>query len=394
MDIVAATLFGSVVTSRQEADSHTETRRAALSPANCAGRCLDNSALITPSHPASCCRENPPTFLLRFFTSGPLPSGQTGSIHIPPPPSHRSRSPPLISFSPPFPQGCPPQAAVGNANVVTMGLLSQIRNRFGEKTTDPSPSPDRQDEKKSATAPSPEAVGDGYHSDEAVGETVQDDLHRGMKPRQLNMMAIAGAIGTGLILGTINALKFGPAPLLIGYIIMGFTVYVVMVALGEMGAWLPHKKSFSGYATRFVDPAFGFATGWNYFFKYVIVLPNNLTATGILIQYWLPNINVSVWVTVFGIAIILLNVSRVPLTPRPPQPLTAAAHPRAILWRGRVLDVPRQGLGHSHAHLHVPRHLAGRRSERVPLRLQVLDRSRCFRPVQCHAVGRQDGQAH
>ena len=98
---------------------------------------------------------------------------------------------------------------------------------------------------------------------------------------------------------------------------MGFTVYVVMVALGEMGAWLPHKKSFSGYATRFVDPAFGFATGWNYFFKYVIVLPNNLTATGILLQRWLPNINVSVWITVFGVAIICLNVGSLSLTISP-----------------------------------------------------------------------------
>lgn len=139
-----------------------------------------------------------------------------------------------------------------------------------------------------------------------------DDLHRGMKPRQLNMMAIAGAIGTGLIIGSGNALKNGgPASLLIGYSIMGFCVYVVMVALGEMGAWLPHKKSFSGYATRFVDPALGFATGWNYFFKYVIVLPNNLTVTGVIIQYWLPNINVSVWIVVFGIAIIALNLIHV-----------------------------------------------------------------------------------
>lgn len=141
------------------------------------------------------------------------------------------------------------------------------------------------------------------------------------------MMAIAGAIGTGeeenghcakqaaatdthtgLIIGTGTTLKFGPASLLIGYALMGFVVYVVMVALGEMGAWLPHKKSFSGYASRFVDPAMGFATGWNYFFKYVIVLPNNLTATGIILQYWLPNINVSVWIVVFGVVIILLNV--------------------------------------------------------------------------------------
>lgn len=72
-------------------------------------------------------------------------------------------------------------------------------------------------------------------------------------------MAIAGAIGTGLIIGSGNGLKNGgPGSLLIGYILMGFIVYVVMVALGEMGAWLPHKKSFSGYASRFVDPAFGY----------------------------------------------------------------------------------------------------------------------------------------
>lgn len=74
-------------------------------------------------------------------------------------------------------------------------------------------------------------------------------------------MAIAGAIGTGLIIGSGSALKNGgPGALLIGYILMGFIVYIVMVALGEMGAWLPHKKSFSGYASRFVDPALGYVT--------------------------------------------------------------------------------------------------------------------------------------
>ncbi|KAL2022648.1 hypothetical protein VTK56DRAFT_4992 [Thermocarpiscus australiensis] len=150
-----------------------------------------------------------------------------------------------------------------------------------------------------------------YSGGEGIIDEAKDDLHRGMKPRQLNMMAIAGAIGTGLVIGTGTSLKFGPGSLLIGYVLMGFTVYVVMVALGEMGAWLPHKKSFSGYATRFVDPAMGFATGWNYFFKYVIVLPNNLTATGIILQYWLPNINVSVWIVVFGVVIVILNLIHV-----------------------------------------------------------------------------------
>ena len=128
---------------------------------------------------------------------------------------------------------------------------------------------------------------------------------------QRDRFAAADAF-TGLIIGTGTTLKFGPGSLLIGYALMGFVVYVVMVALGEMGAFLPHKKSFSGYASRFVDPAMGFATGWNYFFKYVIVLPNNLTATGIILSYWVPNLNVSVWIVVFGVVIIALNVHQPP----------------------------------------------------------------------------------
>ncbi|EGS20339.1 amino acid permease-like protein [Thermochaetoides thermophila DSM 1495] len=159
------------------------------------------------------------------------------------------------------------------------------------------------DEKGFDSPPVQDAAAPGYAIEEGIVDEAQDDLH--------HMMAIAGAIGTGLIIGTGTALKFGPGSLLIGYVLMGFVVYVVMVALGEMGAWLPHKKSFSGYATRFVDPAMGFATGWNYFFKYVIVLPNNLTATGIILQYWLPNINVSVWIVVFGVVIIVLNLIHV-----------------------------------------------------------------------------------
>jgi amino acid transporter len=143
----------------------------------------------------------------------------------------------------------------------------------------------------------------------AIAGAIGTGKHR-QSPRAHPMMRLttANALRAGLVIGTGTSLKFGPASLLIGYVFMGFVVYVVMVALGEMGAWLPMKKSFSGYASRFVDPAMGFATGWNYFFKYVIVLPNNLTATGILLQKWRPDLNVSVWIVVFGVCIILLNV--------------------------------------------------------------------------------------
>lgn len=52
-----------------------------------------------------------------------------------------------------------------------------------------------------------------------------------------------------------------------------------------------------------------FATGWNYLFKYIVVLPNNLTAAGIIIQYWRPDLNVGIFVASFTVAVVLANVS-------------------------------------------------------------------------------------
>ncbi|OAL45863.1 dicarboxylic amino acid permease [Pyrenochaeta sp. DS3sAY3a] len=139
-----------------------------------------------------------------------------------------------------------------------------------------------------------------------------EQLKRDFKGRQVNMLAIAGAIGTGLIIGSGQGLaRGGPGSLFIAYCITGSIIYFVMTAMGEMSSFLPMDQGFSGYADRFVDPALGFATGWNYFFKYAIVLANNLTAAGLIIQYWRPDLNVAIWVTVFAIVIIAINVLHV-----------------------------------------------------------------------------------
>ncbi|TVY60661.1 Dicarboxylic amino acid permease [Lachnellula suecica] len=135
-------------------------------------------------------------------------------------------------------------------------------------------------------------------------------LHRGLKARQITMIAIGGAIGTGLIIGTGKSLaQAGPAPLFIGYTLVGFLCFLVMAALGEMAAWLPLPSGFTGYATRFVDPALGFALGWNYWFKYIIVTPNNLTAASLVIQYWCPRdkVNPGAFIAIFLVAIVLIN---------------------------------------------------------------------------------------
>jgi amino acid transporter len=68
-----------------------------------------------------------------------------------------------------------------------------------------------------------------------------------------------------------------------------------MISLGEMCAYLPHKKGFAGYATRYVDPAFGFALGWNYVLKYFIQTTNNVNAAGAVVQYWTLSVPIEAW---------------------------------------------------------------------------------------------------
>ncbi|RPB09543.1 dicarboxylic amino acid permease [Morchella conica CCBAS932] len=136
------------------------------------------------------------------------------------------------------------------------------------------------------------------------------ELHRGLKARHITMIAIGGAIGTGLIIGTGSALaRAGPASILISYTIVGFLVYLVMCALGEMAAWLPMSSGFTGYAARFCDPALGFALGYTYWFKYIIVTPNQLTAAALVLQYWVDRdrVNPGVWIAIFLVTIICIN---------------------------------------------------------------------------------------
>lgn len=95
------------------------------------------------------------------------------------------------------------------------------------------------------------------------GQVIDDEngLRREFKPHQVFMFSIACAIGTGLIIGSGTALaRGGPGSVLIAYLLIGATVFFVMTALGEMAAFLPMNKGFGGYATRFVHPAFGYAS--------------------------------------------------------------------------------------------------------------------------------------
>ncbi|KAH6604578.1 hypothetical protein Trco_006285 [Trichoderma cornu-damae] len=140
--------------------------------------------------------------------------------------------------------------------------------------------------------------------------SAETSLHRGLKARHISMIAIGGALGTGLIIGTGKALaQAGPASLLISYSFVGILVYGVMAALGEMASWLPLSAGFTGYATRYCHPSLGFALGWTYWFKYIIITPNQLTAAALVIQYWCPRdkVNPGVFIAIFLVTIVVVN---------------------------------------------------------------------------------------
>lgn len=85
-------------------------------------------------------------------------------------------------------------------------------------------------------------------------------------------------------------------------------MFNVVYALGELAIMYPVSGGFYVYSTRFIDPSWGFAMGWNYVFQWLIVLPLELTVASLTIQYWNSEINVAVWISIFLVAIIIINI--------------------------------------------------------------------------------------
>lgn len=116
------------------------------------------------------------------------------------------------------------------------------------------------------------------------------DLERGLKDRHIQLIAIGGAIGVGLFLGSAKAIsKAGPA-LLLTYAFAGLAVFFIMRALGELLIHRPVAGSFAIYAEEYVSPWAGFVTGWTYWFTWVVTGMAELTAVGVYFHYWFPDI--------------------------------------------------------------------------------------------------------
>lgn len=137
----------------------------------------------------------------------------------------------------------------------------------------------------------------------------QKQLRRGLKRRHITMISLGGTIGTGLFLASgASVAQAGPGGALLAYVLIGMMVFFLMTSLGEMAAYMPSSGSFSTYASNFVDPAFGFAMGWNYWYNWAITIAAEISAVNLIMKYWFPDSSSAFWTVLFIAVVLTFNI--------------------------------------------------------------------------------------
>ncbi|OJJ66211.1 hypothetical protein ASPBRDRAFT_59886 [Aspergillus brasiliensis CBS 101740] len=150
-----------------------------------------------------------------------------------------------------------------------------------------------------ALEPGPALPKVGDRTPRIVHDEEAQNLRKGLQERHTQMIAIAGAIGTGLFLGLGSSIQTGgPLGALLGYSLIGLVVCAVQIALGEVSALMPVTGSFVRHVELLVDPALGFAIGWNVVYGCFMSVPSEISAAVVLIQYWNDTLNPAIWVTI------------------------------------------------------------------------------------------------
>ncbi|KAF4987391.1 hypothetical protein FDECE_15451 [Fusarium decemcellulare] len=140
-------------------------------------------------------------------------------------------------------------------------------------------------------------------------ELDQHQTHRGLKSRHSQMIALGGTIGTGLFVGSGQALRMGgPAFFLAAYCIISTLVFGIITASTEFSSYLPVPGSTVAYfGNRFFSRSMGFALGWMYWYICAITVPAEITAASLVIDYWNPPVHVGVWIAIILVVIVALN---------------------------------------------------------------------------------------
>ncbi|MBS0379854.1 MAG: amino acid permease [Proteobacteria bacterium] len=116
------------------------------------------------------------------------------------------------------------------------------------------------------------------------------DLARNLHNRHIQLIAIGGTIGVGLFLGSAKAIHNAGPGLLLAYAVGGIAIFFIMRALGELLTYRPVAGSFAAYAQEFCGPFAGFVTAWSYWFMWVVLAMTEVTAIGIYVRDWFPNV--------------------------------------------------------------------------------------------------------
>ncbi|KAF8299303.1 hypothetical protein DL93DRAFT_2091199 [Clavulina sp. PMI_390] len=137
-------------------------------------------------------------------------------------------------------------------------------------------------------------------------------VHRGLRSRHLQMISLAGMIGTGLFLSSGAALAdSGPVGALIGYTFMAFITGAVAVSSGEMAAFMPVAGGFVRHTAVFVDRSLAVTVGWNFWYDIALTQAVEIVAASGLAAYWAPNVNAAVWISLFWALIVIVNLTPV-----------------------------------------------------------------------------------
>ena len=142
-----------------------------------------------------------------------------------------------------------------------------------------------------------------------LSKSPENQFKRTMQTRHLIMLSLGGVIGTGLFFNTGYIIATaGAVGAIIAYLIGALVVFLVMLCLGELAVAMPETGAFHTYASRFISPATGYTVAWLYWLTWTVALGSSLTAAGMCMQYWFPDISVWVWCLIFCAVIFVLNI--------------------------------------------------------------------------------------
>ena len=136
----------------------------------------------------------------------------------------------------------------------------------------------------------------------------EPELQRGLSNRHLQLIAIGGAIGTGMFMGSSSTIHLAGPSIILVYTVIGVFMYFMMRALGEMLLSNLKYKSFRDIAEDMLGPWAGFISGWTYWFSWIVAAMGDMAAITGYAQYWWPNIARWVPATVLVLVLLLLNI--------------------------------------------------------------------------------------